>query len=152
MNETYKKLLLGVLSALIVFLGIFFIIRPANEETKKIVKETADMTAYLNDLKSKEVNRDQYVADTAANYEMFEDKLNEFPSNLDQEYQIEFIQGIRNNPEINYDVSVLGMVQPSLFYVLGGASDTTTDTASTDTTATDTTATDYLHRSESHPD
>ena len=37
MNETYKKLLLGVLSALIVFLGIFFIIRPANEETKKIV-------------------------------------------------------------------------------------------------------------------
>lgn len=142
MNETYKKLLLGVLSALIVFLGIFFIIRPANEETKKIVKETADMTAYLNDLKSKEVNRDQYVADTAANYEMFEDKLNEFPSNLDQEYQIEFIQGIRNNPEINYDVSVLGMVQPTLFYVLGGASDTTTDTASTDTTATDATATD----------
>ena len=138
MNETYKKLLLGVLSVLIVFLGIFFIIRPANEETKKLVKETADLTAYLNDLKSKEVNRDQYVADTAANYEMFEDKLNEFPSNLDQEYQIEFIQGIRNNPDINYDVSSLGMVQPSMFYVLGGAG-TSTDAAATDT-ATDTTA------------
>ena len=136
MNETYKKLLLGVLSILIVFLGIFFIIRPANEETKKIIKETADMTAYLNDLKSKEVNRDQYVADTAANYEMFEDKLSEFPSTLNQEYQIEFIQGIRNNPEINYDVSVLGMVQPSMFYVLG----TSSDTAATDTTAADATA------------
>ena len=140
MNETYKKLLLGVLSVLIVFLGIFFIIRPANEETKKLVKETADMTAYLNDLKSKEVNRDQYVADTAANYEMFEDKLNEFPSNLDQEYQIEFIQGIRNNPDINYDVSSLGMVQPSMFYVLGGG--TSTDAAATDTAADTTAAAD----------
>ena len=141
MNETYKKLLLGALSVLIVFLGIFFVIRPANEETKKIIKETADLTAYLNDLKSKEVNRDQYVADTAANYEMFEDKLNEFPSNLDQEYQIEFIQGIRNNPDINYDVSSLGMVQPSMFYVLGG-SGTTTDATTTDAAAADTTATD----------
>lgn len=140
MNETYKKLLLGALSVLIVFLGIFFVIRPANEDTKKLAKETADMTTYLNDLKSKEVNRDQYVADTAANYEMFEDKLSEFPSNLDQEYQIEFIQGIRNNPDINYDVSSLGMVQPSMFYVLGGSGSDTTATDATADTATDATA------------
>ena len=61
MNETYKKLLLGVLSALIVFLGIFFIIRPANEETKKIVKETADMTL---DMEKKNVTSDITMIDS----------------------------------------------------------------------------------------
>lgn len=132
MNETYKKALLAVLSIAIVFLGIFFVIRPANEDTKKIAKETADLTAYLNDLKSKEANRDQYIADTAANYEMFDEKLAEFPSNLDQEYQIAFIQGVRKNPDIDYDVQVLDMAQPMMFYTLGTdsasvATDVTTD-------------------------
>ncbi|MDD6267805.1 MAG: hypothetical protein PUA92_08010 [Clostridium sp.] len=138
MNETYKKALLAVLSIAIVFLGIFFVIRPANEDTKKIKKETTDLTTYLNDLKSKEVNRDQYIADTAANYEMFDEKLAEFPSNLDQEYQIEFIQGVRKNPDINYDVQVLDMAQPMTFYALGtGSSDASTDTTTADTSSED---------------
>lgn len=143
MNETYKKALLAVLSIAIVFLGIFFVIRPVNEETKKINKETTDLMTYLNDLKSKEVNRDQYIADTAANYEMFDEKLAEFPSNLDQEYQIEFIQGVRKNPDINYDVQVLGMAQPMTFYALGtGSSDASADTTTTDASAADATTAD----------
>ncbi len=135
MNETYKKALLAVLSIAIVFLGIFFVIRPANEDTKKIAKETADLTAYLNDLKSKEVNRDQYIADTAANYEMFDEKLAEFPSNLDQEYQIAFIQGVRKNPDIDYDVQVLDMAQPMMFYTLGTDSASAAADVATDASA-----------------
>lgn len=137
MNETYKKLLLGVVSVLIIFLGIFFVIRPLNEDTKALAKETADLTAYLNDLKSKEVNRKQYIEDTEANYAMFNEKLAEFPSNLNQEYQIEFIQGVRNNPDIDYDVQVLGMAQPSPFYSLGVqvSSDAPADAASADAAA-----------------
>lgn len=143
MNETYKKLLLGVLSALIIFLGIFFVIRPLNEETKAIKKETSTLTTYLNDLKSKEVNREQYVAETEANYAMFDEKLAEFPSNLNQEYQIEFIQAIRNNPDIDYDVQVLGMAQPLPFYSLGTAvSSDSTDAAAAEAEGEDAEALD----------
>lgn len=139
MNETYKKFLLGALSILIIFLGIFFVIRPLNEDTKAIKKETADLTAYLNDLKSKDLHRGEYLEETEANYAMFDEKLAEFPSNLNQEYQIEFIQGVRKNPDIDYDVQVMGMAQPTPFYSLAVAesSDSTVDAAAEDAVADD---------------
>ena len=121
MNDTYKKILLGGLSVAIVAGGYFLIMKPNNDDKKAIQSETKNLKTTLADLQSKEVNRQEYLDGTAENEQLFEDRLAEFPSNLDQEYQIEFVQGVRENPDINYNVISQGMAQPTAFYVLGGS-------------------------------
>lgn len=121
MNETYKKILLGLLSAAIVAASWFLLVKPMREDTKQINKEVKDLTAHYNELLEKEVNRQQYIDDTATYYSMYNEKLSEFPSTLDQEYLIEFVQGIRNNEEITYDVSSQAMEKETAYYSLSGS-------------------------------
>lgn len=121
MNDTYKKLLLGGLSVAIVAGSYFLIMKPTADKTSAIKSETSVLQAQLADLQSKEVNRQQYLDDTEANRELFQARLDEFPSNLNQEYQIEFVENVRKNPDINYDVKSQGMEEPTAFYVLGGS-------------------------------
>lgn len=134
MNETYKKLILLGASVLIVLGAWFLGIKPIRENTKSIQSEVKTLTNHYNDLLAKEVNREQYLKDTEANYAMFDEKLGEFPSNLYQEYQLEFVQGVRNNEEIDYNVTVQGMQPETAFYVLGGSnSEGTVEPATTET-------------------
>lgn len=145
MNETYKKILLVVLGILILLAAWFFGMKPNNEKAASVESEVNRLTTYYNELLAKEVNREQYLQDTEANYAMFDEKLNEFPSNLYQEYQLEFVQGIRNNEEIDYNVTAQGMNPETAFYVLGGSnSEGTLDAApeGTETEGTETEGTD----------
>lgn len=129
MSETYKKVIFGGLSVLILVGAWFLGVKPNNEKAQSVQSEVNRLTTYYNDLLSKEVNREQYLRDTEANYIMFDEKLNEFPSNLNQEYQLEFIQGVRNNEDIDYNVTAQGMSREAAFYVLGGTnSEGTLDT------------------------
>lgn len=121
MNETYKKLLLIVIGILALLAAWFFGMKPNNEKAASVESEVKRLTTYYNELLAKEVNREQYLQDTEANYAMFEEKLDEFPSNLYQEYQLEFVQGVRNNEEIDYNVTAQGMTPETAFYVLGGS-------------------------------
>ena len=121
MKESYKKLIFIALSILVVGAAIFGFVRPRNEKTNAVNAETAALQSRYDELLSKEVNRQQYLDDTEAYYHMYDAKINEFPSNWDQEYQIMFIQGVRNNENIEYDVHTLGMMQPSLLYSIGGS-------------------------------
>lgn len=121
MNETYKKLLLIVLGILALLAAWFFGMKPNNEKAASVEAEVKRLTTYYNELLAKEANREQYLQDTAANYAMFDEKLDEFPSNLNQEYQLEFVQGVRNNEEIDYNVTAQGMSPETAFYVLGGS-------------------------------
>ncbi|MCM1494990.1 MAG: hypothetical protein NC089_04255 [Bacteroides sp.] len=121
MNETYKKLLLIVIGVLALLAAWFFGMKPNNEKAASVEAEVKRLTTYYTELLAKEVNRAQYLQDTEANYAMFEEKLDEFPSNLYQEYQLEFVQGVRNNEEIDYNVTAQGMTPETAFYVLGGS-------------------------------
>lgn len=121
MNETYKKIILGGLSVAIVAGTYFLGVKPLSEDTKAIKSETQTLKTTLADLQAKEVNRQQYLEDTAENYAMFDEKLGEFPSNLNQEYQIEFVQAIRDNENIDYNVTTQSMAKETAFYILGGA-------------------------------
>ncbi|MDE7367113.1 MAG: hypothetical protein K2N24_07145 [Lachnospiraceae bacterium] len=121
MNETYKKLLLIVIGILALLAAWFFGMKPNNEKAASVEAEVKRLTTYYNELLAKEANREQYLQDTQANYAMFDEKLDEFPSNLNQEYQLEFVQGVRNNEEIDYNVTAQGMNPETAFYVLGGS-------------------------------
>lgn len=121
MKESYKKLIFIALSILILGGAIFGIVRPRNEKTNALNAQIKQLQSRYDELLAKEVNRQQYLDDTQAFYEMYEAKINEFPSNWNQEYQIMFVQGVRNNENVDYDVSALAMQQPSLFYSIGGS-------------------------------
>lgn len=120
MNDTYKKIILAVL-AIGVIVGAFFICKPINEDTEAIMREVTSLTQQYNALMQLKANQAQYEADIETNHILFEEKLSEFPSNLNQEYQIEFVQGVRDNEDIDYNVTVQGMVEPFAYYVLGGS-------------------------------
>lgn len=137
MNETYKKLILLGASVLIVLGAWFLGIKPIRENTKSIQSEVKNLTNHYNDLLSKEVNREQYKKDTEANRAMFDEKLGEFPSNLNQEYQLTFVQGIRNNPDIDYNVIAQGMQPEAAFYALGGSNSEGVVATEGDATATE---------------
>lgn len=119
MNDTYKKVILAVI-AVGAIVGAWFICKPINEETESIMREVSSLTQRYNTLMQLKANQAQYEADIETNHALFEEKLNEFPSNLNQEYQIEFVQGVRDNEDIDYNVTAQAMVKPSAFYVLGG--------------------------------
>lgn len=121
MNETYKKILLIAAGILILAAAWFFGMKPNNEKTQSVKAEVNRLETYYESLRAKEVNREQYLRDTAENYAMFDEKLDEFPSNLNQEYQLEFVEGIRRNEEIDYNVTAQGMNPETAFYVLGGS-------------------------------
>lgn len=142
MNETTKKIVLGGASAAILLGAFFGVVRPGNEKTKAIKAETAKLQATLDDLKAKEARRQEFLDGTAENLALFDEKLAEFPSNWNQEYQIEFVENVRKNPDIEYNVTGQGMVEPTAYYVLGG-SGAETQVAEDGTTAIDSTADNY---------
>lgn len=119
MNDTYKKVILAVI-AVGAIVGAWFICKPINEETESVLREVSSLTQRYNTLMQLKANQAQYEADIETNHALFDEKLDEFPSNLNQEYQIEFVQGVRNNEDIDYNVTVQTMARPSAFYVLGG--------------------------------
>lgn len=121
MNETYKKLLLIVLSIGILVGTYFLWVSPQWDEKKAIERETASLKVTLRELQDKEIHRAEYLQWTEDNYSMFDAKLSEFPANWNQEYQLMFVQAVRNNEDIEYNVDSQGMAQPSLFYTLGGS-------------------------------
>lgn len=121
MNNLYKKIIFIVLSIGALAAAYFLIVKPTNEETATIKSETASRRDYYNSLLEKEANRQQYLDDTEAYKVMYQAKLDEFPSNWKQEYQIEFIEGVRKNENITYDVESLGMSQPASYYSIGGS-------------------------------
>lgn len=138
MSESYKKLILGLLCIIIAAASWFFVIKPVSESTSAIKSETNSLKTTLEDLKAKEAHRQEYIDGTAENYALFEERLAEFPSNLNQEYQIEFVEGVRKNSDINYNVVNQGMTQPTAYYVLGGSGAVTTqETAENEATVSD---------------
>ncbi len=142
MNETTKKIILGGVSVAVIAGAYFLVMKPNMEDTKKIKSETQRLQTTLDDLKAKEARRQEFLDGTAENLALFEDKLAEFPSNWNQEYQIEFVEKVRKNPDIIYNVTGQMMAEPTAYYVLGGTGTVQSADASADATA-ETAASDH---------
>lgn len=120
MKDIYKKIIL-IICAILVLIGAYYlIVRPANAETAALLNEIATLNNRYNTLLELKANQAQYEADIEANHAMFDAKLAEFPSDWNQEYQIEFVENIRRNDGIDYNVTTQGMAEPIAYYVLGG--------------------------------
>ena len=121
MNDTTKKVLLILGSIAILAAAYFLWVSPQWKEKESIERETTTLKATLQELQEKEIHRGEYLQWTEDNQELFDAKLAEFPSNWNQEYMLMFIQAVRDNEEITYDVKNQGMTEPTLFYTLGGS-------------------------------
>lgn len=136
MNETTKKIILGGVSVAVIAGAYFLVMKPNMDDTKKIKSETQKLQVTLDDLKAKEARRQEFLDGTAENLALFDDKLAEFPSNWNQEYQIEFVEMVRKNPDVEYNVTNQAMAEPTAYYVLGGAG-AVTDAEADVTTSSD---------------
>lgn len=143
MTKGQRNLLLFLLGVVILFVPIRYVAMNNFEDRKSIISEKDKQQVYYNDLKSKDVNRDQYIKDTENYKKEYQAILDEFPSELYQENTIMYLQGIKD--EYKFDFPSVTMGEEQLFYTLGtGAVGDATlgDGAATDTTAADTTAVD----------
>lgn len=112
-----RNFLLFLLAVIIVVVSVVYIAKPNFEDREEIESEKSERQTYYNDLKAKDKNRDQYIADTAMYQEAYEGILTDFPSEVYQENIIMYLQGIKD--EYDFDFPDVEMGQEILFYTLG---------------------------------
>lgn len=142
MTKGQRNLLLFLLGVVILFVPIRYVAMNNFDDRKNIISEKDKQQVYYNDLKSKDVNREQYIKDTENYKQEYQAILDEFPSEIYQENTIMYLQGIKD--EYKFDFPSVTMGEEQLFYTLGtgavgdatlGDSSTTTETTVTDGTA-----------------
>lgn len=155
MKDSEKGILLVIAGIAVLALSIIYIAKPKYENIQALKAESEQLQIRLNDLQSKQARRDEYLAGIDEFNKAFEEVMEGFPADLNQEVTIMFLQGIKDNNE--FDIASLGLGRKEEFYTLGlGGGDATlatpapaadtTDEAATDeaAAATDTTASDGL--------
>ncbi len=124
-------ILVGVAAVVLVFM---YVAKPNYEEVQTINTEITQLQARLAELNQKQANREQYIADTEKYNSDFEDLLNAFPADMNQEITIMFLDGIKTDND--FALQALEMGQKEQFYTLGqGGGDASLATTGTDTTA-----------------
>ena len=153
MKDSEKALLLGLAGVGAAVASFMLVARPNYAEKQSIDAEIVQLESRLAYLSDKEAHREQFLADTDKYNAEFEQMLQAFPADLNQEITIMFLDGIKKNNDFSLESLTLG--QKEQFYTLGqgggdaslGAPDAaaTTDEAATDETgATETETTDTV--------
>ena len=135
LGDSEKSLLMGLLGIAIVVLGIMYLIKPNWDDTQRIKAECVQLQDRLTLLQQKEARRDEYLAGIDEYETAFQEKLDGFASDLNQEVTIMFLEGIKDSND--FKISNLSLGEPEQFYTLGYAGgDATLDTSasSEDTT------------------
>ncbi len=141
LGDSEKSLLMVIAGIAIAVLGFIYVIKPTYEEMQTIKAECVQLQDRLTLLQQKEARRDEYLAGIEEYEAAFEEKLENFAPDLNQEVTVMFLEGIKDSNE--FDISTLELGQPEQFYTLGtSGSDTTLDPAAAEATATDAAATE----------
>lgn len=117
LKSSDKALLLGLLGIAIAVLAIIYVAKPNIDTMNSVKLENEQLQARLNELNQKQANRDKYLADTEKYQGKFDDVLNAFPTDLNQEISIMFVKGITTDND--FTVSSLGLGEKEQFYTLG---------------------------------
>ncbi len=146
MKDSEKSILIVLAGIAVLALSFMYVIKPNWEETQAVKAECVQLQDRLTLLQQKEARRDEYLAGIEEYEAAFEEQLEHFAPDLNQEVTIMFLEGIKDNNEFKIDSLSLG--HPELFYTLGvGSGDTVlpADTAAsgtTEATATEATGTE----------
>lgn len=149
LNDTYKSLIMFIVTAAVVLVSVMYVIRPNIEEINNIKSECDTLQARLNELQVKQAKRDEYLAGIDEYEDAFNKKMENFAPDLNQEVTIMFLQGIKDNNDFSIDSLSLG--EPEQFYTLGsnggdasldggeaaGAEEAGTEAASTEAATTE---------------
>jgi hypothetical protein len=145
LKDSEKALILGLIGVAVAALSILYIAKPNYESKQSIDAECAQLQVRLADLQTKMNDKEKYVSETEECNKTYDELLNRFPADLNQEVTIMFVDGIMEDND--FSVSSLSLGDPEEFYVLGlnggdaTLSDTTSDDSTTDDTTSDTTDT-----------
>ena len=122
MTQSNLRIIL-VLLAVLVLGGVYmYVFKPNMDDKKSIDSEVETLEARYNELKSMEVHRDEYIAQTAEYNEKFEEAISIFPATLDQEISVMFMKGIeKDQGNLQFDINTVGLGREELFYTLGGS-------------------------------
>lgn len=144
MKDSEKGMLLGLAGVGIAVAVIMLMAKPNYEEVQSINAEIVQLQDRLNYLNQREANREQYLADTEKYNAEFEEVLQAFPADMNQEITIMFLDGIKKNNDFSLQSLTLG--EKEQFYTLGqGGADaalTGTDAAATEAASTEAAATE----------
>lgn len=134
LRDSEKALLLGLVGVAAAILVFMYVAKPNYEEVQTINTEITQLQARLAELNQKQANREQYIADTEKYNSDFEDLLDAFPADMNQEITIMFLDGIKTDND--FALQALEMGQKEQFYTLGqGGGDASLTTTGTDTAA-----------------
>ncbi len=138
LTNSQKALILGLIGVVAAVLGIMYVAMPNYSSTQSIKSENATLQNRLTELQGKQAKRDQYLAETEEYEGKFNEILDAFPNDLNQEISIMFVQGIKE--DYDFTVNSLGLGEKEQFYTLGqGGADTALADGSTDGTTTEAT-------------
>lgn len=143
-TEFQKKVLWFLASAAVVAIAVFLVIMPCNNERKTLEATNQTLQAKFNDLQAKERDRATYESGITEYQNMIDNILADFPTNLDQEVSVMFIDSCVNDDiDKEFDIESVGFGRDAELYQLGDISvtgaDSTTDTASTEDSTEETT-------------
>ncbi|MBO5087898.1 MAG: hypothetical protein J6C01_04420 [Lachnospiraceae bacterium] len=151
MKDSEKTLLIVLAGIAVIVLSFLYVMKPNWEETQALKAECTQLQDRLTLLQQKEARRDEYLAGIEEYEAAFQEEMEHFAPDLNQEVTIMFLEGIKDNNE--FDISTLGLGAPEQFYTLGtSGADTslaadgtaTADPATTEAATTDVAATEAV--------
>lgn len=140
MKDSEKAILLGLAGIAVLVLSIIYVMKPNIEKYQEKQQEAQQLQARLSELQAKQADRDKYIEDTEKYNKEFEEVLNGFPADLNQEITVMFLDGIKKDNEMAFSKVQLG--EEELFYTLGSnGADATLGTGENATAGTTTAGT-----------
>lgn len=151
MKDSEKSILIVLAGVAVAVLSVLYVIKPNWEETQAVKAECVQLQDRLTLLQQKEARRDEYLAGIEEYENAFNEQLDNFAPDLNQEVTIMFLEGIKDSNDFFIEALALG--EPEQFYTLGsGGGDATlattpdaaatTEAATTEAAATEAAATD----------
>lgn len=117
MKNSEKAILIGLAGVAVAAVSIFYVAKPNMDTVNSVKAENVTLQNRLDELNEKQAKRDWYLSQTDELQGRFDDTMDSFPADLNQEISIMFVQGIKDN--YDFKVSSLGLGQPEQFYTLG---------------------------------
>lgn len=135
LKDTEKAALLVLLGIAVCALSILYIAKPNFEERQSLEAEAAQLQIRLTDLQNKQADREKYETGIVEYTEKYNEVLDRFPADLNQEITIMFLEGIKDDND--FDIVSLGLGEKVPFYTLGNNGGDATLAATDSTAATD---------------